>query len=221
MSINNEYETTRQEMKALDDMQDFMRLVFSTIKELGLMLDDWVDKKADSLDKRLKKLTELESKAEDLKRTILDKLSEAEGLLHRGDLMNLVMRIDEIVDMAEGAGYRIKSVSDWKMDSETKDLLQNMMAKVLEIMNTLKKVIFILTQNAEKAIKETENISKIERIIDRCRRKLMDHLYSLDLDFRITLKMRDLINRIEEIADLAEGVADSARIIGVTRRGFS
>ncbi|MFX0133867.1 MAG: DUF47 domain-containing protein [Candidatus Hodarchaeota archaeon] len=220
MSINNEFEMTRQEMRALDDMQDYMRIVFSTIKELGLMLDDWIDKKTDSLDKHLSKITELESKAENLKRILLDKLSESEGLLHRGDLMRLVMKIDEIVDMAEGAGYRIKSVSDWKMDSQTKKLLHDMMAKVIEIMNTLKKVIFILTQNAEKAIKETENIGKIERVIDKCRRNLMDHLYSLDLDFRITLRMRDLINRIEEIADLVEGVADSARIIGVTRRGF-
>ncbi|NVM05001.1 MAG: DUF47 family protein [Candidatus Helarchaeota archaeon] len=220
MSINNELETAKQELRVLDEMQDYMRLVFSTIKELGLMLDDWIAKKTDSLNKRLKKITELESKAEDLKRIILDKLSEAEGLLHRGDLMRLVMKIDEIVDVAEGAGYRIKSVSNWKMDSRTKDLLLDMMSKVTEIMNTLKKVMFILTQNAQKAIKETEYVSKIEREIDQCRRKLMDHLYSLDLDFRITLRMRDLINRIEEIADLTEGVADAARIIGVTRRGF-
>ena len=220
MSINNEYEMTRQEIKALDDMQDYMRLVFSAIKELSLMVDDWADNKINSLKGHLDKITELESKAEDSKRILLDKLSEAEGMLHREELMRLVMSIDEIVDVTEGTGYRITSISDWKIETKTKDLLQKMMNQVIEIMSTLKTVIFILTQNAEKAIKETENVSKIEREIDKTRRKIMDHVYSLNLDFRMVLKMRDLVNHMEEIADLTEGVADAARILGVSRRGF-
>ncbi|MHA1300548.1 MAG: DUF47 domain-containing protein [Candidatus Helarchaeota archaeon] len=220
MALNNEYDNARQEMKALDNMQDYMRIVFSAIKELSVMLDEWFGKKTKSLDKKLSKLTELESKAEDLKRIILDELSEAEAMLHREDFMRLVMSIDEIVDVTEGTGYRIKSVSDWEPDPRTREILQEMMNKVIEIMNSLKTVLFILTQNAEQAIKGTEKISSIERDIDNIRRKLIDHIYSLDLDFKLVLKMRDLINHIEELADLTERVADSARIIGVARRGF-
>lgn len=220
MSIDNEYESTREEMTALDNMQDYMRLVFSSIKELSLMLDDWFENRIDSIDEHLGKITELERKAEEFKRSLLDNLSEAETMLHREDFMRLVMIIDEIVDTTEGTGYRIKSVSDWELDDITKGHLQDMMNSIIEIMTTLKNVIFILTQNAEQAIKETEHVSDIEREIDNYRRKLINHLYMLDLDFRLILKMRDLINHIEEIADKTERVADSARIIGVGRRGF-
>jgi len=220
MSIDNEYENARQEMNALDNLQDYMRIVFSAIKELSVMLDEWFTGKTESLDKRLEKLTELESKAEELKRIILDKISEAEAMMHREDLMRLVMSVDEIVDVTEGTGYRLKAVSNWNPAPEAKKILQEMMNKVIEIMSSLKTVIFILTQNAEQAIKGTEKISSIERDIDKIRRRIIDHVYSLDLDFRLVLRIRDLVNHIEEIADLTERVADSARIIGVARRGF-
>jgi len=131
----------------------------------------------------------------------------------------LILSISNIVDEIGGTGYRIKFISDWKCDSKMQKMLTVINEKIIELVKALKDIIFQLSKNTSAAIKKIDVVSEKEREIDLLRRELMEYAYSLDLDFKVILKLRDLINHYENIADNCEIAGDLCRIIAVARRG--
>ncbi len=211
---------SRQEMKALDILQDHLRQVLASIKELRGLFDDWIEKKVDTIDPHIEELGKIEDQANKIKWKILDELSSAETMLHREDFMHLVMTIDEIVDHVEGTGHRFGYLRDWQPDKQSITYIEEMFDALFKMMMTLRESIFVLTQNSENSIKIAREMYELERSIDKIHRNMIEHVYSLDLDHKTLSLVVRVVDHLEDMADIGEAVTDAIRIIAVARKGY-
>jgi len=204
----------------LDILNDYMREVYNRlIKKLQVMMDYLVAGNHDEIEHELKNLLIIEEESIQIKKGLLDELSEAETMLNRDDLMRLVMSVAHLADSATGLGYRIQAASVWKPDLVSIEKMKSMMENVDTSIKLIKEAIFILTKNAAKAIEISKSIEAIERNVDKLQRDFVQHIYDQDLDFKTTLRIRDFIIRLEEISDIAANTADAVRILAVRRFG--
>jgi uncharacterized protein Yka (UPF0111/DUF47 family) len=208
------------ETKALDMLNDYIREVYNRlIKKLALMVDALIDGDIDKIESELSALLKIESETIDLKNELLGLISEAEGMMHRGDLMRLVMLVAQLADSSTGLGYRIQAASSWKPDKVSIEKMKAMMEKVDKSIKLVRESIFVLPQNAGKSMTITKNVENIEREIDELQRDFVQYIYDLNLDFKEILRIRDFIIRLEEISDISADVADSIRVLAVSRYG--
>ncbi|MFX1293476.1 MAG: DUF47 domain-containing protein [Promethearchaeota archaeon] len=211
---------THKERKALDALQDHLRYVVNSIKELRDLVEDWIERNSDRIDSHIEKLEEIEDLANKIKWKILDELSEAETMLHREDFMRLVMTIDEIVDYAEGTGHRITFLSRWQPDTKSISYIRKILDALSEMIASLRESLFVLTQSTENSMNIACGIYDIERKIDKLHRNMIQHVYSLDIDSKMLFLASNFIEHLEEMADIMEKVTDAIRIIAVARKGF-
>ncbi|MHA1831374.1 MAG: DUF47 family protein [Candidatus Helarchaeota archaeon] len=214
-------EYTRLEIKTLDILNDYMRLVYNKLlKKLGLMVDYLIDGKQAEINTELDNLLKIESESIEIKNEVLDGLSEAEGMMVRGDLMRLTMLISHLADSSTGLGYRIQAASFWRPDDTSKKLIKSMMKNVDNSLKLVRESIFVLLQNARKSIAMIKDVEELERVVDGIQRDFIQYIYDLNLELGTTLRIRDFIIRLEEISDIAADIADAIRILAVSRFGI-
>jgi len=219
MSIEFTKQISKSETRVLDDLIDYLRGINGSTRTLHEILQLWFSEKPAEIEGKLSELLTMEKQSNELKTHLLNRISTQDLSFRRGDFMRLILSISNIVDEIGGTGYRIKFISDWKCDAKLQKMLTVINEKIIELVKALKDIIFELSKNTSAAIKKIDLVSEKEREIDLIRRELMEYAYSLDLDFRKILKLRDLINHYENIADNCEVAGDLCRIIAVARRG--
>ncbi|MBD3228778.1 MAG: DUF47 family protein [Candidatus Lokiarchaeota archaeon] len=213
-------EHTRLEIKALDILNDYIRDVYNRlIKKLALMVESLIKGDQNEIEKGLENVLRVETESIDIKNEVLDIISEAEGMIHRGDLMRLVLLVAQLADSSTGLGYRIQAASLWKPDDDSIKKMQAMMDNVKESIKLVREAIFLLPQNAGKSMDVAKEIESYERLIDGLQRDFIQHIYDLDLDFNTILRIRDFIIRLEEISDIAADIGEAIRVLAVSRYG--
>ena len=208
-----------KEMKMLDTLQDHLRYVLDSIKELQDLIENWLNGNIESIQEHIEKLQDIEDQANKIKWKLLDEISEAETMLHQQDYMRLILTIDEIVDYAEGTGHRVAMLQSWEPDPTSASFIRSMTDALFKMISTLRETIFVFTQNIEKSQKIARAIYDIERDIDRLHREMLTHVFSLDLDYKTLYIAANFTDHLEQMADIVENVTDAIRIIAVARTG--
>jgi len=208
-----------EERKALDMYQDHIRKVVTAVKELSLMVEDWINNEWESIEQRLEKISSMEKEADEIKRALLDEVSKAATLIQREDLMRLSLIADEIADYADATSFRLSHLCDWRPQGKLADMFRELIEWVVKSVEKLREAIFMLPQNVEKAIKIAEEVDESERKVDALQRSIVHMLYNLDISAKTLIKVIDFVRHIEEIADIAEDAADAVRIIAVGKLG--
>ena len=216
--MSDDHDITK-EMKTLDTLQDHLRYVLDSVKELRNLIENWLKGNKASIKIHIEKLQTIEDQANKIKWKLLDEISEAETMLHQQDYMRLILTIDEIVDYAEGTGHRVTMLEAWQPDPTSASFIRDMMDALFKMISTLREVIFVLTQNTEKSQKISRTIYDIERDIDRLHRGMLKHVFSLNLDYKTLYVAANFTDHLEQMADIVENVMDAIRIIAVARRG--
>jgi len=206
-----------EERKVLDMYQDHIRKVVTAVKELALMVEDWINNEWGTVERRLEKISSLEKEADEIKRALLDEVSKAATLIQREDLMRLSLIADEIADYADATSFRLSHLRDWYPQGELADMFRELVEWVVKSVEKFREAVFMLPQNAEKAIKIAEEVDESERKVDTLQRTIVHVLYNLELEAKTLIKVIDFVEHIEEIADLAEDAADAVRIVAVAR----
>jgi len=208
-----------KERKALDMYQDHIRKVVTAVKELSLMVEDWINNEWESIEQRLEKISSMEKEADEIKRALLDEVSKAATLIQREDLMRLSLIADEIADYADATSFRLSHLRDWRPQGKLANMFRELIEWVVKSVEKLREAIFMLPQNVEKAIKIAEEVDESERKVDALQRSIVHMLYNLDISAKTLIKVIDFVRHIEEIADIAEDAADAVRIIAVGKLG--
>ena len=219
MSIEFGDQISPAESRVLDDLIDYVRGINGSTRKLNKMLNLWFDGKSGEMQDALKELLEMEQSSNELKHHLFNEISSQVLNIRRGDFMRLILSMSNITDEIGGTGYRIKFLSDWPCDKKVQEALTKINEKIITLIKTLKDIIFQLGKNTADAIKKVDILGNGEREIDVLRRDLMDYIYSIDIDYKTFIKIRDLINHYENIADNCEISGDLCRIIAVARRG--
>ncbi|WXG42670.1 MAG: DUF47 family protein [Promethearchaeati archaeon SRVP18_Atabeyarchaeia-1] len=216
MSTIDPYDASA-EQKAIDIAQDHCRKIVSAVKELSLLYDDWVEGEYKEAEDRLNRISRIEDEANKLKHELLDQLSKATTMVNREDLMRLALVIDEIADVAEGTGFRITAIHDWKPDAGFKKEMQDLIEKLITATEKLRLSIFMLSENPAKSLEFADEIDAIEQDADKIQRRVGHSLYASKLEPKTLIMLKELVAHFEEMADTAERAADAIRIVAMAR----
>jgi predicted phosphate transport protein (TIGR00153 family) len=197
--------------------EEHFRLALSAIKIVRNAMVDWLEENKAVDPKDLKKITDLEEKGDDLKRSILDELSKANSLMQREDLLRLVHYNDKLIDGAEIACYHLAGViNSWTPEGELKESIAELGRLVIEEVTQQREAVRFLSINIEESISKAQEICRLEKEIDILQRKIVTLVYPLKIDLAVLLRFRDFINTMEEIANLSEDAAITIRGLSLT-----
>ncbi len=207
----------RAENKAIAIAQDHAGVVLKAAKALRIMIEDWMDARKDQLRDHFNKLAKLERDADKIKRTLLDELSVSETMLRRSDYFRLVMRADDIADLCEAASWDLSGMEDFQPDTKIREHFKAMLDALSDAVYKMRQAILLLEQNSDKAVEIAMEVDSAERDADSAHRQFQQFLYRSNLDVKNLLRLKDLGQHLEEIADAAEDAADAVRIIAIAR----
>jgi len=205
------------ERNALSMCLDHLIYIGEGVTYLSYLIERWLNNEEINPDAVIKKLAELERKADNAKHVLLKHLSETPSLLQREDLMRIVLIADKIAENVESAGFHLTTILDWHPPEKISNEILKMVDKVIEVINTLKDAVRVLSINTEKVAAYVSKINSLERSIDFVHRRILDIVASEEIDLRVLLRVRDFINHVEEISDVSEEVADAILILAMSR----
>ncbi|MHA2020330.1 MAG: DUF47 domain-containing protein [Candidatus Thorarchaeota archaeon] len=197
--------------------EEHFRLALSAIKIVRNAMVDWLEENKAVDPDDLKKITELEEKGDEIKRSILDELSKANSLMQREDLLRLVHYNDKLIDGAEIACYHLAEViNSWSPEGELKESIAELGRLVIEEITQQREAVRFLSINIEESIAKAQEICRLEKEIDILQRKIVTLVYPLKIDLAVLLRFRDFINTMEEIANISEDAAITIRGLSLT-----
>ncbi len=217
VKVTLESSGNRAEYKAIAIAQDHSSVVLQAAKALRVMIEDWMDGHKERHKDHFNKLAKLERKADSIKRTLLDELSVSETMLRRSDYFRLVMRTDDIADLCEASAWDLSGLEEFKPDAKTRKHFTALLDALNDAVFKMRQSIMFLEQNSDKAVEFAMQVDLAERDADSAHRGFTQFLYRSNLEVTVLLRLKDLGQHLEEIADAAEDAADAVRIIAIAR----
>ncbi|HHI82781.1 MAG TPA: DUF47 family protein [Rhizobiales bacterium] len=166
---------------------------------------------------RLEKVNELESQADDLRRTI-EKQLYADMLIpdSRGDVLGLIETVDQVNSLFEGILWTLSIEKPEIPDDFRADFrkLSNMVVKAVDELGLGARVFF---RSPHDVPAYNHKVMLYEKEADRISTRLKTAIFDSDLDLARKLHLREIAEQIDNIADQAEDVADRLAIYAIKR----
>jgi uncharacterized protein Yka (UPF0111/DUF47 family) len=215
LNPNTDYSTS--ERKAFDIISDQMREVVLTVKELSILTEAWTMGNTAEMEESYKKLNQLETSADEIRISLLSEVSKAgPGLLLKEDILRFLV-IDKIVDSAVGGAFYISILKDWRPTSDLAEKILELVDISIAVVTHLKSAIYNVLSNPENALNFAREIDILEKQVDKLYRPLIVKITELKDDLKIIMALRELILRVDEIADIGLEIADAVRMLALTR----
>jgi predicted phosphate transport protein (TIGR00153 family) len=198
-------------------IEEHFRSALSASKMVANAVTDWLDGKTSIPKEDLEKVTSLEEKGNDLKRTILNELAKAQTLMQREDLLRLVHYNDKLADGAEWCMYHLAAiVGKWTPEGELKEKIRELSELVIKEITQQREAVRFLSINMEESMKRADAICALEKKIDVLQRDIVSLVYPAQIPVDILLRFRDFINMMEDIANFGEDAAITIRTLSLT-----
>jgi len=206
--------------KSLDILSDHVRKVHDAVRTLVSSFDIFLSTKAVEVRENYEKISALEEEADVLKMELIDQLMKAApSLLYRDDFLRLVVKIDEVAELAQSISRLMTRLAEnnWVPTSTLGEGLKSFGTEVLLTSERLRDVVMALSMNPKRAIQLVSEVHMLEARVDR--------LYQ-DLDFKALMEVkqyerllvyRDLLGLLEHMVDTMEDASDDARILALNR----
>ena len=217
MVLDNDKFLTSELSNITQMLEEHFRAALSASKMVANAVTDWLDGKGSISKEDLEKVTSLEEKGDDLKRTILNELAKAHTLMQREDLLRLVHYNDKLADGAEWCLYHLAAIIDnWTPEGVLKEKIGELSKLVMEEITQQREAVRFLSINMEESMKKADAICALEKKIDALQRDIVSLLYPADIPVAILLRFRDFINMMEDIANFGEDAAITIRTLSLT-----
>ena len=183
-------------------------------KALFLLLDG----RMDEFDVSFETVVKVENAADELKKDIEGKLYTQMLIPEsRGDVLNIIETMDRIVN---GTKYIIKNLS-----IERPEIPENIIVGIKELSEPVCKAVESLVFSARayfsdvNAIKNYLHLVKhYEKEADVISEKIKRNIFALDVYLSNKLQMRDIVSKIDSLADMSLNVADLITIAAIKLR---
>jgi len=204
--------------KTLSILQDEAKRVLEAARELSETFPAILENDQQTLNKYAESIMKAEDDVENLRRMLTRELAELGPMvINREDVLRAAYDIEEIASYISSAAFRLAGfkLTDFKKTSLLKDVT-SVIDLAVEMVYRLNEVVRALTINPSLAIDLTNSIQKIERQVDDQYRALTLKLLSELDSFKEVLVLKDIIERIENMADQCLKAADSVTIIALS-----
>jgi uncharacterized protein len=200
-----------REEQVLEELGEFADRVVVIVEKLGDVVELFVTDRYDELAKAAKDVGRLESKADDAKEAILDRISLGGVFpMHRADLARMVGSVDNIANLASGAADRI-SMRRITLPQEMNDSLLAMAEVDLEAVRVLRDAVRAMGTDLREAIRLAGMVDKIESRADDIFALMYRCMFDMDIDFKAFHQLKSIIDRLESIADRCSQNAELLR----------
>jgi predicted phosphate transport protein (TIGR00153 family) len=208
----------RSEMSNITQMlEEHLRTVISSYKMVARAIDDWLGGAKTIDPEGLKKITDLEEKADVLKRALLNELAKANTLMQREDLLRLVHYNDKIADGSEICLYHLANiVPEWSPEGELKEKTATLGELLTDEITQQREAVRFLSINMTESMKKADEVCRLEKAVDVIVREIVSLLYPAEIPLAILLRFRDLLNMMEDIANFGEDAAITIRTLSLT-----
>jgi len=203
--------------KTLSILQDEAKRVLEAARELSETFPALLENDQQALNRYAESIMKAEDDVENLRRMLTRELAELGPMvINREDVLRAAYDIEEIASYISSAAFRLAGfkLTNFKKTSLLKDL-GSVIDLAVEMVYRLNEVVRALTINPNLAIDLTNSIQKIERQVDDQYRALTLKLLSELDSFKEVLVLKDIIERVENMADQCLKAADSITIIAL------
>jgi len=213
ITLFNKTRVMEQQIDEFFDKISEAGMVFSRALEVYLK-----DGATDEFEAFLKQVAEIEGKGDSLRRTIEIELY-AQTLIPdlRGDVLRLLEDMDHLVNVYEGDLYRISI--------QQPDVPEEFRAGYLELARTVVTCVESVVLAARSFFRDIDAVrdynAKVifyETEADKLCTKLQRAIFASDLPLDRKMHLRYFVERIDELANSAEDVADTLAIYAIKRR---
>ncbi len=197
--------------------QDNSRNQVEIIRKLALMVDSITNKKNNETNDHYREMLSMIDESTKSKINILDQIASlGPFLMNREDFLRLTFRLSEITDNIESVAFRLISSKEKKIQIDIKYMkgISLLSSLILEESTKMRETLMSLTFNPAKALEMASVVEDIERKIDDVQRKLEIDILTSKLN-NSTLLLKDIIERLENTADIIISVLDQIRVLAV------
>jgi predicted phosphate transport protein (TIGR00153 family) len=204
--------------KTLSILQDQARRVLEAARELSETFPAIVGNDQQALNKCTQTIMKAEDDVENLRRQLTRELAELGPMvINREDVLRAAYDIEEIASYISSAAFRLSGfkLKDFRKTPLLKDL-GSVIDLAVEMVYRLNEVVRALTINPSISIDLSNSIQKIERQVDDQYRALSLKLLNELDSFKEVLVLKDIIERVESMADQCLKAADSITVIALS-----
>ena len=212
-----------------------MAILFKATKQLENEIDEFLDTISDGtlvfkqgvqyylLEKKsefsdqLKTIDLLEAKADNLRRTIENKLY-SHSLIpeHRGDVLGLLETLDDVIDMGKETLSQF-DIETPQIPSQLNDLYFELAEKAVESSEAMVKAVRAFFKDINQVKDHLHKVYFYEKEADKLAERLKRLIFDLDIHLSHKIHLRYFALHIDQIADRAEAVADRLSIYTIKR----
>ncbi len=179
------------------------------------------DNQSPSLEKIYEKINEDEHASDILRRDLISNLTNIPMLPKtRGELLELLILLDEIPNACQEISRQIICEAAI-LPSFTSTYITNIVSITLKQHQSLLLALENLFVDYELLLKETQTltvISNLEKEVDYVEISLIKEIFQSDLPLAEKMYFKEIINKICDISDLIEDIADSIQVMAVLRK---
>lgn len=214
--VTNLFGRTRALETQIDEFLDTVSeagLVFSRAMRFYLE-EGW----SDEFDGFLDQETEVEHRGDDLRRTIETALY-AETLIHdfRGDVLSLLEDMDNLVNIYEANLYRF-SIERPEISPEYRRDFRELTETVVTCVETVVLSARSFFRDIEAVRDFNSKVMFYESEADKISTKLKRAVFASDLELAHKTQLRYFVERVDELANEAEDIADYLAIYTIKRK---
>ena len=205
--------------KVLKMVEDHLELTKRAVSNLYRMVE--AAAKGEALESKsfFESLSQMEMKADVLRREMVDELTRSEMFPEeRDDLMELVRAVDWVADWSREAGRILAIIPFEKAPEEMKVAAQNMCRANNDCVSVLAKCVNVLPKNPSEALNLANEVEVLEEEIDELYSVARSHLAKLQFEgftMGALILLNMFLDALETVADWCENTADIVRAVAV------
>lgn len=198
--------------KILAVLTDECRKSVDAIREFSRMLNN-----TNSADESYLKIKGASEDVKGYRRALTRSLAEMGSMIiNKEDIMRAAYQIEDLMDLIEGTAFRLKQLTPEKYSKYgLSEPLSKLTDKLIEMIIKLNDMVKMLQINPEKAVDMLPAIESIEKEIDDVYRQALIEAFNNVSDAKLYILIKDILERIDAIADLALSISDSIMIVSI------
>lgn len=206
--------------RSLDTLAEHVRKVQDSVRALVNSFDSYIEGDTEKLKISYMKISELEEQADVYKLSLIDQLTKAApGILYREDFLKLVVKVDEVAELAQSISRLLVRLSEqkWVPSNSLSGGIKVLAADVLTTYERLRDSILALAMNPHNTIKLVGEVHSYEAKVDQIYQELDFKALVEVKQIERLLVIRDLLGMLEHMTDIMEDASDDARVLALHR----
>ncbi|MGF7118148.1 TIGR00153 family protein [Methanobacterium oryzae] len=200
-----------------------VELVYGCVHQLKEVMEHFYEQNFDLMDDEVEEITRIEHEADEIRRKMEIEFYQGAFLpFDREDRIVLAELVDAVADATQSAAYAI-SLGKIKFPKIFKDDFVELVEASCEAVSVLRESVKMLDTDLRVALDKAHEVEEKEEAGDKIERKIIPKLYDAyrnnEIGILTFIELKDITQKIGNIADRSEDASDRVPIMVAKRKG--